>query len=308
MSPDKPRFAKHEVALTEAQEIVRLVSSEDYTRSFGFQWNRFEKTQLDRLEKGQLQSKTRLFAETGWPENGLEGEKILEVGSGAGRFTKVLLEFTKAEVYSIDYSSAVEANLRNNGHFGQRLKLYQASLYELPFSPATFDRVLCIGVLQHTPDFRKSIKCLAGMVKPGGELVVDFYPVKGWWTKIHAKYILRPLTRRLSGKRLLRLIEKNIGWLIAAYRFFDRLGVGRVINRFLPVCDIKNTIPNGLSEQELREWAILDTFDMFSPAYDHPQRVRDVVEMVRECGLSVGFAGFVRFDNNVAAVVRANRK
>ncbi|MEI2748908.1 MAG: methyltransferase domain-containing protein [Ferruginibacter sp.] len=61
---------------------------------------------------------------------------MLEVGSGAGRFTQIALDHTKANLYSVDYSNAVEANYKNNGP-NQRLKLYQASVYELPFAPGT---------------------------------------------------------------------------------------------------------------------------------------------------------------------------
>ena len=61
-----------------------------------------------------------------------------------------------------------------------------------------FDKVFCFGVLQHTPDFQSSVKALISKTKPGGEVVVDFYPIKGWWTKVHAKYIFRPWTKRMS--------------------------------------------------------------------------------------------------------------
>ena len=29
--------------------------------------------------------------------------------------------------------------------------------------------------------------------KKGGSIVVDFYPYNGFWTKIDAKYLLRPI-------------------------------------------------------------------------------------------------------------------
>jgi SAM-dependent methyltransferase len=116
----------------------------------------------------------------------------LEVGSGAGRFTQIVLDYTKANLYSIDYSDAVSANYRNNAHHGDRLHLFQASIYEMPFPDNSFDKVFCFGVLQHTPDFKKSVKSLIDKAKPGGEIAVDFYPIKGWYTKINAKYICDP--------------------------------------------------------------------------------------------------------------------
>jgi SAM-dependent methyltransferase len=261
----------------------RIVQDHNYASNFGFQWNKFQTTQIDRFQQNVNQSRERFFAVTEWDKQNLEGKNILEVGSGAGRFTQIVLNFTKATLYSVDYSNAVEANFRNNGP-NERLKLFQASIYELPFAPASFDKVFCFGVLQHTPDFKKSVQCLLEMVKPGGELIIDFYPVKGWYTKIHAKYLLRPLFKMVSNERLLFWIENNVDWLMKLYFFFDRVGAGKIANRFLPLCDINSTLPKNLTPEKLREWVILDTFDMFSPAYDNPQPLGRVVKWLKLLG------------------------
>ena len=73
----------------------------------------------------------------------------------------------------------------------------------MPFPDGSFDKVFCLGVLQHTPDFEASVRALVVKARPGGEIVVDFYPIRGWWTKLNAKYLLRPLTKRMSHDRLL---------------------------------------------------------------------------------------------------------
>jgi ubiquinone/menaquinone biosynthesis C-methylase UbiE len=290
--------------------ILRLVEESNYTDSFGFQWNKFQKTQIDRENKNSKQSRERFFAETGWDKEDLSGKNVLEAGSGAGRFSQVFLDHTKGTLYSVDYSNAVSANFRNNSHHGERFKLFQASIYELPFPDNSFDKVFCFGVLQHTPDFKKSIQCLAAKTKPGGEVVVDFYSVNGWWTKIHAKYLLRPFTKNMSHDKLLRLIEKNIGWLMRSYFFFDKIGIGKIVNRFLPVCDIKGTLPHNLSKEELREWVILDTFDMFSPQHDHPQKISTVKKWLEDSGVQITFADTVKYGNEnfKAAVVRGIKK
>jgi SAM-dependent methyltransferase len=284
--------------------VTRIVKDEGYSGNFGFQWNKFRETQLDHVNSQLPISKIRFFAETGWDKEDLSGQNILEVGCGAGRFTQVVLKHTKANLYSVDLSDAVEANYRNNGHYGERLKLFQASIYEMPFADNEFDKVFCLGVLQHTPDFRKSIFSLAAKVKPGGELVVDFYPVTGWWTKIHAKYIFRPFTRKMDNQKLLRKIDRNVDWMIKTYNFFDRIKLGKIVNRFLPIPDIRHTIPGNLDKNTLRDWVVLDTFDMFSPAYDKPQKIATVKKWMEEAGLKVSFAGFVHYDNARAAVVK----
>ena len=158
------------LAFPKKNGAYRIVSDDNYTHNFGYQWNKFAGTQVDKTSKLHI-SKTRFFAETNWEKEDLTGKNILEVGSGAGRFTQILLDHTNANVFSVDYSNAVEANYQNNGHH-DRLQLFQASIYEMPFAKAQFDKVLCLGVLQHTPDFEQSVKALIEMVKPGGELVI----------------------------------------------------------------------------------------------------------------------------------------
>jgi len=79
--------------------IPRFVFAETYADSFGYQWSIHRKTQLDSYT-GLPISRNRLFTVSGWSEH-LEGERILEAGSGAGRFTEVLLQ-TGADVFSFD--------------------------------------------------------------------------------------------------------------------------------------------------------------------------------------------------------------
>ena len=290
------------------QGIPRFCEVENYTSSFGRQWNKFRTTQIDPDGALDGPSARRLFAETGWTAEGLASANVLEVGSGAGRFSRALLEHTQATLHSVDYSTAVEANLDNNRAWHDaRLFLAQASIYELPFPDGSFDKVLCLGVLQHTPDFEASVGALVGKARPGGEVVVDFYEIRGFWTKLHAKYLLRPLTRRMSHERLLATIERHADKLIAASNVLDRLGLG-MLKRFLPVADFKGTMPRNLPPAELREWVVLDTFDMFSPAFDNPQRLKDVAAMFERAGADVTFAGHVEHGSGSAAVVRAIRR
>jgi SAM-dependent methyltransferase len=300
--------------LTENDELIfplkngayRIVKDDNYTENFGYQWNKFAGTQVDKASNLDI-SKIRFFAETSWDQEDLAGKNVLEVGSGAGRFTQIILDFTKANLFSVDYSNAVEANYRNNGP-NERLKLFQASIYEMPFAKAQFDKVICIGVLQHTPDVEKSVQSLIEMVKPDGQLVVDFYPVSGWWTKLHAKYLFRPFTKKMSHEKLYKKIDRNIDWLIRTYRFFSKAGLGRIFNRFLPICDIDGTLPKNLPYNQLRELCILDTFDMYSPQYDQPQRIKTVAQWFEKYGMTNVWGGFIKYENCKAAVVKGTKK
>jgi SAM-dependent methyltransferase len=305
----KPLYASRDGLVNENKIIFpivkgayRIVQEDNYTENFGYQWNKFVGTQVDKNSELSV-SKTRFFAESQWDKEDLTNKNILEVGSGAGRFSQVVLDYTKGNLYSVDYSNAVEANYKNNGP-NERLHLFQASIYEMPFAPSQFDKVFCFGVLQHTPDVELSVKTLIDMVKPGGELVVDFYPIKGWWTKVHAKYIFRPYTKKLSHEKLYKKIDRNIDWLIKIYQFFSKIGIGKMTNRFLPICDIDGTLPKNLTKEQLREWCVLDTFDMFSPQYDQPQKLNTVVGWFNKYGMKNVEGKFIYYENFSAPVVR----
>ena len=237
----------------------------------------------------------------------MEKDRVLEVGSGAGRFTEVFLKTTKGLLHSIDLSNAVEANLKNNALNYKRLCLAQASIYAIPFENNIFDKVFCFGVLQHTPSFSKSIISLINKTAIGGEIIVDFYPINGWYSKINSKYILRPITKRLPSKFLLSLIRSNIRWMIALFDLLCFLNL-KIFTRFIPITDLSNS-PSTLNAKQRRERAIMDTFDAFSPAFDNPQKIKDVAKMFTSNGCEISFAGIVRFhEGSYAPVIRAIKK
>jgi SAM-dependent methyltransferase/DNA-directed RNA polymerase subunit RPC12/RpoP len=257
--------------------VPRFLSGKNYTDSFGYQWNIHRKTQLDSFS-GLPITRNRLFTVTNWPER-MEGQTILEAGSGAGRFTEVLLS-TGAEVFSFDYSSAVEANRLNNGH-SPKLHLFQGDIYDIPLEKNSFDKVICLGVLQHTPDPERAFRCLAQHVKPGGELVIDIY-AKKFTSLLHWKYILRPLTKHIRKEILYKIIERVVPIVLPISVVF-RKAFGKIGSRILPIVEYSNL---GLPYDLNKQWAILDTFDMYSPRYDTPQNIESVEKWFRDTGFS----------------------
>jgi SAM-dependent methyltransferase len=255
--------------------IPRFVPAENYANSFGYQWNVHRRTQLDSFT-GLSLSRDRLFSVSGWPSH-MEGERILEAGSGAGRFTEILLQ-TGADIYSFDYSSAVEANQLNNGT-SPNLHLFQGDIFNLPLPSSSFDKVICLGVLQHTPNPEKAFKNLTHYVRPGGSLVIDMYR-NNLASLLHWKYLLRPITKRINQQRLYRIIEKVAPRLVPVSIFFRKL-FGRAGMRLIPILQYYHW---GLSPELNEKWAILDTFDMYSPAYDLPQSLKTVLSWFKQTG------------------------
>jgi 2-polyprenyl-3-methyl-5-hydroxy-6-metoxy-1,4-benzoquinol methylase len=250
--------------------IPRFVPLENYAANFGIEWNKHNRTQYDE-SSGFNFSNERFKRQTKWNDK-LAGEILLEVGSGSGRFTKLALN-TGAMVISFDFSNAVEANYKSNGN-SENLLLVQTSIYEMPFREETFDRVFCFGVIQHTPDPKATFMNLVKMLKPGGSVVSDVYIKSFVKVFTHTKYFVRRFTKNKNPEKLYESVVRYINFIWPLSRLLIKIpGIGRRINWRLMVGDYSGVL-KGADEKTLKEWAILDTYDMVSPAYDFPQTLK----------------------------------
>jgi len=256
--------------------IPRFCTNYNYAESFGLQWQRHRRIQIDKFN-GYSLSRDRLNIAAGWPKR-MEGNIILEVGSGAGRFTQILIE-TGAQIFSFDYSSAVDANLENNG-LPLNLNLFQGDLHHVPLNYGMFDKILCLGVLQHTPNPKQAFMSLIPFLKSGGEIVIDIYK-RTLSSMIHWKHILRPLLCYMEKERLYNYIRKIVPRLLPMAILLRKL-TGPIGSRILPIANYSHL---GIPKEMNIEWSILDTFDMYSPKYDIPKKLSEVKQWFEEAGL-----------------------
>lgn len=254
------------------RHIPRFVSSDNYAKGFGLEWNKHARTQYDSYSGANVSEK-RFFQETKWQRD-LSGQIILEVGSGSGRFTEQVAS-TGAMVVSMDYSDAVNANYASNGTRDNVL-IVQADLYRMPFLKGFFDKLFCIGVLQHTPDVRKSFMQLSRYIKKGGDLAIDVYCKRNFFLQLLvSKYWVRPFTKRLNPEILYKIVSRYVTLMWPVAKIVNKLPYGRHLNlNLLLIVDYRGVYD--LKDKILKEWAILDTFDMLSPAYDSPQTIEEV--------------------------------
>ncbi|MDH5545512.1 MAG: methyltransferase domain-containing protein [Gammaproteobacteria bacterium] len=258
--------------------IPRFSGNGNYAENFGLQWNVFRATQLDSVSGRPISTK-RFWTNTKWTEVELKGKTVLEVGSGAGRFTEVLLA-CGAKVVSFDFSGAVEANYTNNRNKGD-LFLFQGDLYDIPFPDKYFDYVFCYGVLQHTPDPDAAYRSIFSKLKPGGKISIDYYRKLGlispWSTP---KRIWRPICSRLPPALLLKIIRFYIPKYLPIDTFIRKIPkIGFYLAGLIPI-PCWNYTRLGLSDEERRIWAIMDTFDALGARYDQPKTLEKISEMV----------------------------
>ena len=102
----------------------------------------------------------------------LAGKKILDLGAGPGYLTWKLDEFLAKR--GIDGRDAITAcDLFPDQFKYDRLTCTYGDFAErLPFADGAFDIVLCMEVIEHTPDQKHLMAEIARVLKPGGRAIV----------------------------------------------------------------------------------------------------------------------------------------
>lgn len=267
--------------------IPRFVPLDNYCSSFGLQWNRYRMTQLDSYT-GLTISRDRLTRLMGGSLEILKEEDVLEAGCGAGRFTEIMLE-AGANVFAADISAAVEANYKNCSHY-RNYFICQADILNLPVKPGSFDIVVCIGVIQHTPNPEETISALISYLKPGGLLVMDHYtygyPVTLSRRILRSILIRMPAIFSLHFSRLMTELLWPMHWFLWKVRN-DSLWreIHQQFLKISPVVDYHYSY-NQLGPDLLRAWAILDTHDTLTDRFKHLRSADEIKLHLKKMGMS----------------------
>jgi SAM-dependent methyltransferase len=187
---------------------------------------------------------------------------VLDAGVGSGRYARLAARHAQTFV-GLDLSLAVERAKKALDGFGNSL-VVQGDLMAPPLRPASFDLVYSIGVIHHTPDTKRAFDSLARLVAPGGHLAIWVYrrnsPVQE-----ALNTLVRAYTTRLSHRSLMRLLAP-----------FARLGG-------LPVLRHLSKLINFSTHPKLAI-RYCDTFDWYSPAYQHHHTEAEVAAWFSDAG------------------------
>jgi SAM-dependent methyltransferase len=228
--------------------VPRFVRTDEYVDTFSFEWNRFHDVQIDILNATDASEKT-FRGQTGWSPGDLAGKRVLDVGVGAGRFAEVASRWG-AEVVGVDLSFAVDAAYGNVGK-RENVHIVQADLFRLPFPDASFDAMYSLGVLHHTPDTRKAFEAVVPFLKPRGEFAVFLYAYG------HYSYF-SDIWRKITTRVPYRVVYYVTALAIPLYFLYRLPFLGLGLRFLFP-----------MSQHPNPRWRWLDTFDWYTPRYQH---------------------------------------
>ncbi|HJT93304.1 MAG TPA: class I SAM-dependent methyltransferase [Mycobacterium sp.] len=150
----------------------------------------------------------------------LAGDRVLDLGTGVGRWARWYATFPRTQVTGVDIEPA---RLTRARRFGGGVSYLQMGVDRLDLADASFDTVNCVTVLQHVPHDvkRAAIAEISRVLAPNGRVVLleltdladDAPHVFPWpaarWEAEFAKHALVP-ARRLGNEYipLLRLLKR----------------------------------------------------------------------------------------------------
>jgi 2-polyprenyl-3-methyl-5-hydroxy-6-metoxy-1,4-benzoquinol methylase len=97
-----------------------------------------------------------------------EGRELAEIGSGGGH---VLRMFPKAKITAIDVSDIFLDTARKN-LTGYDAKFIKGEVDKLDLPAASFDRIICTEVLEHTLDPEAILRAISRLLRPAGIAVI----------------------------------------------------------------------------------------------------------------------------------------
>lgn len=104
----------------------------------------------------------------------MSGHTVLDVGTGTGVLVPHILRAIEpgGEITAIDLSPEMLEVARQKG-FPARVQFHLADVHHLPFSEATFDRVICNAAFPHFEHRGQSLQEMTRVLRPGGVLVIS---------------------------------------------------------------------------------------------------------------------------------------
>lgn len=103
------------------------------------------------------------------PRGSLIGKRVLEVGCGRGIGVEILLSLGAEHVTGFDLDPKMIALAQKRlAKYGDRVRVFVGDAEAMDAPDASLDAVVDYGVIHHIPQWQKSLKEIARVLKPGG--------------------------------------------------------------------------------------------------------------------------------------------
>ena len=257
-----------------------------YSDSFFEEYKRYPKIQLDSFNNLNL-NEERFYSNSKWNQKDLKNKNILEVGSGAGKFTEILIK-SGCNLITTDSSDAININFKNNHKLDiSKTVFIKTNANETIFRDNIFDYVVLYGVLQNVDNQKKIIGNCISQIKKGGSFTLDVTRANKFNLHLlNPKYFWRNITKRMCPEKVFKIVSFMVSKYIEIDTFFKKnFGFfGRIISKIFFPFPLINYYYLPLSKEMKLNMSILDTFDALASTYDKPltgKKLNAIIESIQ---------------------------
>lgn len=152
--------------------------------------NRFEKALMNNAVRAGVQRhlEARQLLALGGP---MKGGVALEVGCGRGVGVAIILErfgADRVDAFDLDPEMVALARQRLAPYAGQ-VRLWTGDASNVAAADGTYDAVFDFGIIHHVPEWRRALREVARVLKPGGRLYAE---------EMYRRFVLSTLARTFT--------------------------------------------------------------------------------------------------------------
>ena len=243
--------------------IIKFVSSNNYAKSFEYQFNKFKKILFHNVATHMLNHTNVMFKKITNNYN-LQRKIVIDVGCGGGRFVNEALKKNPKLIIALDYSGAIEQVAKNLYNKTEKLLLIQADALNIPIKDNVLDFVYSIGVLHHTESVEKSFKEICRIAKPKSKIALSVYR-KGYYCNLCVTIM----------RKFLNLFDEKTKFKLAY--IYSIIIYSIIPNKIKNISILRKIIPYVYLPN--KEWSIYDTIDSITPVYQTCYSEKEVKDL-----------------------------
>ncbi len=216
------------------------------------------------------------------------GERLLDAGCGSAETTRSLADrCPDVEVVGLDFSDAVRVSSYGSERV-PNLHFVQGDIAHPPFRPGSFDKVMSLGVLHHTPDTLAALREAVSLLNANGEVLLWLYPAFGESFMTDQLYLMRDLHFMGAAHKLqpeLRLKAAKVYSLGIMPSMMAAYGVYKGLSK-LGGDKSDKVLAEDMSVKELFDTLAFAVYDNITPEYQHRHSKTEVMGWLKNLAMT----------------------